>query len=50
MVKKDLTFIDLGNDTVIKEGNLINFEKMRMVANVIRGLSKLSRGSYVVCC
>ena len=33
MVCKDLTFIDLGNDTKIE--NLINFEKLRMLAKEV---------------
>ena len=34
MVCKDLTFIDLGNDTKID--NLVNFEKLRMLAKEVR--------------
>ena len=33
MVCKDLTFIHLGNDTKIE--NLINFEKLRMLAKEV---------------
>lgn len=40
VVKKDLTFIHLGNDTRIED--LINFEKLRMVAKEIRNLKKMS--------
>ena len=36
MVSKDLTFIHLGNKT--KVDNMINFEKLRMLAKEIRGL------------
>ena len=39
MVKKDLTFIDIGNKT--KVDGLINFEKMRLVAKEIRGLTAM---------
>ena len=34
VIKKDLTFLHLGNDTKVEE--LINFEKMRMIAREIR--------------
>ena len=34
VIKKDLTFLHLGNDT--KVDGLINFEKMRMIAREIR--------------
>lgn len=34
MVCKDLTFIDLGNDTRIE--GLVNFEKLRMLAKAVR--------------
>ena len=34
VIKKDLTFLHLGNDTKVE--NLINFEKMRMIAREIR--------------
>ena len=36
VVKKDLTFIHLANDTKIDE--LVNFEKLRMIAKEVRGL------------
>ena len=39
MVKKDLTFIDIGNKT--KVDGLINFEKMRLVAKEVRGLTAM---------
>merc|ERR1719348_2770921 len=39
MVKKDLTFIDIGNKT--KVDGLINFEKLRLVAKEIRALTAM---------
>ena len=33
MVCRDLTFIDLGNETKVE--NLINFEKLRMLAREV---------------
>ena len=39
MVKKDLTFIHLGNETNVED--MINFEKLRMIANVIRDLASM---------
>ncbi|XP_076825395.1 uncharacterized protein LOC143470976 isoform X3 [Clavelina lepadiformis] len=39
VVKKDLTFLHLGNDT--KVDGLINFEKMRMIAKEVRGICRL---------
>ena len=39
MVSKDLTFIDIGNKT--KVDGLVNFEKMRLVAKEIRGLTAM---------
>lgn len=44
VVKKDLTFIHLGNDTKIE--NLINFEKLRMIAKEVRILSHMCSSSY----
>jgi Rap guanine nucleotide exchange factor 2 len=46
VVKKDLTFIDLGNSTYVDSGPLINFEKMRMVSKEIRNLIQMSSGSF----
>lgn len=39
VVKKDLTFIHLGNDTLVD--GLINFEKLRMIAKEVRSLTKM---------
>lgn len=44
VVKKDLTFIDLGNSSKID--NLINFEKMRMVSKEIRNLIQMSAAPF----
>ena len=43
MVSKDLTFIHLGNETKVE--GLINFEKLRMLAKEIRGLSNMCSSS-----
>ena len=44
MVKKDLTFIHLGNDSVVEE--LVNFEKLRMIAKEVRRICDMAP----VCC
>jgi Rap guanine nucleotide exchange factor 2 len=44
VVRKDLTFIDLGNLSTME--NLINFEKMRMVAKEIRQLVQMSAAPF----
>lgn len=44
IVKKDLTFIHLGNDTRVE--GLINFEKLRMVAKEVRTLSQMCSSTY----
>lgn len=44
VVKKDLTFIHLGNDTKID--NLINFEKLRMLSKEIRNLIHMCSTPY----
>ena len=44
VVKKDLTFIDLGNDT--KVDGLVNAEKLRMIAKEIRGLINMCSAPY----
>lgn len=44
VVKKDLTFIHLGNDTKID--NLINFEKLRMISKEIRNLIHMCSTPY----
>lgn len=44
VVKKDLTFIHLGNDSKIE--GLINFEKLRMIAKEVRGLSNMCSSPY----
>ena len=45
VVKKDLTFIDLGNDS--KVDGLINFEKLRMIAKEIRHICNMCSPKYV---
>lgn len=44
IVKKDLTFIHLGNDTYVEA--LINFEKLRMIAKEIRSLTHMCSSPY----
>lgn len=44
VVKKDLTFIHLGNDTKID--NLINFEKLRMISKEVRNLTQMCSTAY----
>ncbi|XP_055385503.1 uncharacterized protein LOC129614698 isoform X3 [Condylostylus longicornis] len=44
VVKKDLTFIHLGNDTRVE--NLINFEKLRMIAKEVRLLTHMCSSTY----
>lgn len=44
VVKKDLTFIHLGNDTKVE--SLINFEKLRMIAKEVRILSRMCSYNY----
>ena len=39
VVKKDLTFIHLANDTNVD--GLVNFEKLRMIAKEVRGLTNM---------
>ncbi|XP_040575322.1 rap guanine nucleotide exchange factor 2 isoform X3 [Lepeophtheirus salmonis] len=39
IVKKDLTFIHIANDSVID--NLVNFEKLRMIAKEVRSLTNM---------
>ncbi len=39
VVKKDLTFIHLANDSKVE--NLVNFEKLRMIAKEVRGLTNM---------
>ncbi|XP_059092785.1 rap guanine nucleotide exchange factor 2-like isoform X1 [Tigriopus californicus] len=39
VVKKDLTFINLANDSKIEE--LVNFEKLRMIAKEVRALTNM---------
>ena len=43
MVNKDLTFIDLGNETRVED--MINFEKLRMLAKEVRSLTNMCSGS-----
>lgn len=44
VVKKDLTFIHLGNDSKIE--GLINFEKLRMIAKEVRTLTNMCSSPY----
>jgi Rap guanine nucleotide exchange factor 2 len=44
VVKKDLTFIHLGNDSKIE--GLINFEKLRMIAKEVRALTNMCSSPY----
>lgn len=44
VVKKDLTFIHLGNDTTVE--GLVNFEKLRMIAKEIRSLTHMCSSPY----
>lgn len=44
IVKKDLTFIHLGNDSKVE--GLINFEKLRMIAKEVRSLSNMCSSPY----
>ncbi|KAL3284268.1 hypothetical protein HHI36_018429 [Cryptolaemus montrouzieri] len=44
VVKKDLTFIHLGNDSHME--NLVNFEKLRMIAKEIRSLGNMCSSPY----
>lgn len=44
VVKKDLTFIHLGNDTYVE--SLVNFEKLRMIAKEIRSLTHMCSSPY----
>ncbi|XP_043947130.1 rap guanine nucleotide exchange factor 2 isoform X2 [Drosophila biarmipes] len=44
IVKKDLTFIHLGNDTTVD--GLINFEKLRMLAKEVRLLTHMCSSPY----
>ena len=45
MTKKDLTFIDLGNDSKVE--GLVNFEKLRMIAKEIRHICNMCSAKYV---
>ena len=44
VVKKDLTFIHLGNDS--KVDGLVNFEKLRMIAKEVRHICGMSSARY----
>ncbi|XP_049804195.1 rap guanine nucleotide exchange factor 2 isoform X2 [Schistocerca nitens] len=44
VVKKDLTFIHLGNDTRVE--GLVNFEKLRMIAKEVRTLANMCSSPY----
>lgn len=45
VVKKDLTFIHLGNDSYVD--GLVNFEKLRMIAKEIRHTANMCSARYV---
>jgi len=45
LVKKDLTFIHLGNDSAVE--GLINFEKLRMIAKEVRRICSMAPMHYV---
>ncbi|GLG96449.1 Guanine nucleotide-releasing factor 2 [Gryllus bimaculatus] len=44
VVKKDLTFIHLGNDSRVE--SLVNFEKLRMIAKEVRSLTNMCSSPY----
>ncbi|XP_011499860.1 PREDICTED: rap guanine nucleotide exchange factor 2-like isoform X5 [Ceratosolen solmsi marchali] len=44
VVKKDLTFIHLGNDSRVE--GLVNFEKLRMIAKEVRTLTNMCSSAY----
>ncbi|KAJ1521489.1 hypothetical protein ONE63_003154 [Megalurothrips usitatus] len=44
VVKKDLTFINLGNDSKVE--GLVNFEKLRMIAKEVRTLTNMCSSPY----
>ena len=44
VVKKDLTFIHLGNDSRVE--GLVNFEKLRMIAKEVRTLTNMCSSPY----
>ncbi|RZF43997.1 hypothetical protein LSTR_LSTR007269 [Laodelphax striatellus] len=44
VVKKDLTFIHLGNDCRVE--GLVNFEKLRMIAKEVRSLTNMCSSPY----
>lgn len=44
VVKKDLTFIHLGNDSRVE--GLVNFEKLRMIAKEVRSLTNMCSSPY----
>lgn len=43
-MKKDLTFIHLGNDSIVE--GLVNFEKLRMIAKEVRTLTNMCSSPY----
>jgi len=45
IVKKDMTFLHLGNETRVD--GLINFEKLRMIAKEVRRVCKFCAIGYV---
>nr|CAD7394592.1 unnamed protein product [Timema cristinae] len=47
VVKKDLTFIHLGNDSKVED--LINFEKLRMIAKEVRALTNMCSIPRMTC-
>ncbi|XP_063367740.1 rap guanine nucleotide exchange factor 2 [Cydia amplana] len=44
VVKKDLTFIHLGNDTKVE--GMVNFEKLRMISKEVRTLTNMCSSPY----
>ncbi|OWR43078.1 rap guanine nucleotide exchange factor 2 [Danaus plexippus] len=44
VVRKDLTFIHLGNDTKVE--GMVNFEKLRMIAKEVRTLTNMCSSPY----
>lgn len=46
MIKKDLTFSHEGNPTYTDK--LVNFEKLRLIARSVRGVTKLSSAPYEI--
>ena len=47
VVKKDLTFIHLANDSKVE--NLVNFEKLRMIAKEVSSYAERKTNDFGVC-